>query len=136
LKTCPIVEEIVCTKSNCFERVVNELTFPDRDRGVLINGKYKEFVKYAIAFTNGPGRTEDEDNSNKTFAGRLVISPIKMISIGGSYKTGKSPTETVGADEDEKNRYAIEMEVKYKDFLVQGEYIASEDKGSYTTGGG
>lgn len=116
--------------------VVNELTTPDRDIGLLISGKYNKLAKYAFAFTNGTGRGNIENNQNKTFAGRLVVSPIEFISLGGSYKHGTSPTIVVDADEDEKNRFAGEFEFKMNDILVQAEYISAEDVGSYTTGGG
>ena len=116
--------------------VVNELTNPDRDLGLLISGKYNKLAKYAFAFTNGTGRDVVENNQNKTFAGRLVISPVDFISIGGSYKFGTSPTTIVDADEDEKKRFAGEFEFKMNNILIQAEYISAEDIGSYTTGGG
>ena len=115
--------------------VVNELTAYDRDQGVMFNGKYEKFVKYAFAFTNGTGRGNLENNQNKTFAGRLVVSPIDMISFGGSYKHGTSPASLAGADEDEQKRFAGEFEFNMNNILVQAEYVSSEDIGSYLTGG-
>ena len=117
-------------------QVVSELASPFRDIGILFTGNYKEFVKYTLAFTNGPGKGQWDDNQNKTFAGRLLISPVEYITLGGSYKYGTTATTIVGADEDEKTRYAGEFQFKYSDILVQAEYIAGKDVGSYTTGGG
>ena len=116
--------------------VVNELTTPDRDLGLLVSGKYNKLAKYAFAFTNGTGRGVIENNQNKTFAGRLVVSPVEFLSFGGSYKHGTSPTIIADADEDEKNRFAGEFEFKLNNTLVQAEYVSAEDIGSYTTGGG
>jgi len=115
--------------------VVNELTAYDRDRGIIFTGKYAKLVKYAFAFTNGTGRGNLENNQNKTFGGRLVVSPIDMISIGGSYKYGTFPASVAGADEDEQKRFAGEFEFKMDNILVQGEYISAEDIGSYLIGG-
>jgi phosphate-selective porin O/P len=115
--------------------VVNELTAYDRDRGIMFNGKYDDLVKYSFAFTNGTGRGNFENNQNKTFAGRLVISPIDMISLGGGYKFGTSPASIEGADEDEQKRISAEIEFKLENILVQAEYITAEDVGSYLTGG-
>ena len=115
--------------------VVNELTAYDRDRGIMFNGKYENLAKYAFAFTNGTGRGNFENNQNKTFAGRLVISPIDMISIGGGYKYGTSPASILGEDEDEQKRFAGEFQFKLDNILVQAEYISAEDIGSYLTGG-
>ncbi|NQV19213.1 MAG: hypothetical protein HQ534_11820 [Armatimonadetes bacterium] len=115
--------------------VVNELTAYDRDRGIMFSGKYKKLAKYAFAFTNGTGRANLENNQNKTFAGRLVVSPIDMISIGGSYKYGTSPASIDEADEDEQKRFAGEIEFKMDNILVQAEYVSAEDIGSYLIGG-
>jgi phosphate-selective porin len=117
--------------------VVNTLASPDRDRGVMFNGQYTDMLKYSFAFTNGTGRDKFEDNQNKVFAGRAVVTPIEYLSIGASYKTGTSisPDSTI-VEEDELNRLAFDVEIKYGDFLVQGEYISAEDIGSYVIGGG
>lgn len=116
--------------------VVSELASPDRDLGVLISGRYNKLAKYAFAFTNGTGRGNLEDNQNKTFAGRVVITPVEFLSIGGSYKSGTAPATVADADEDERTRFAGEFQFKYTNILVQAEYIQGEDVGSYTTGGG
>ena len=116
-------------------KVVNELTAYDRDRGIMFNGKYGGLAKYTFAFTNGTGRGDFENNQNKTFAGRLVIFPIGMISIGGGYKYGTSPSSAGLDDEDEQMRYSGEIEFKMDNILVQAEYISAEDIGSYLVGG-
>ncbi|MBT4332957.1 MAG: hypothetical protein HOK80_08330 [Candidatus Cloacimonetes bacterium] len=116
--------------------VVNELTTPDRDLGLLVSGKYNKLAKYAFAFTNGTGRDVVENNQNKTFAGRFVVSPIEFISLGGSYKYGTSPATIIDADEDVKKRFAGEFELNLSNILIQAEYVSAEDVGSYTTGGG
>ncbi|MCF7910988.1 MAG: OprO/OprP family phosphate-selective porin [Candidatus Cloacimonetes bacterium] len=112
--------------------VVNTLTSPDRDRGVLFNGHYKEMLKYAFSFTNGTGRDSLENNQNKVFAGRAVVTPIEFLSLGAGYKTGTSPPlEATAEKEDEMTRMSIDAEIKYGDLLVQGEYITGEDTGSH-----
>ncbi len=116
--------------------VVNELTTPDRDLGLLVSGKYNKLAKYAFAFTNGTGRDVVENNQNKTFAGRFVVSPIEFISLGGSYKYGTSPATIIDADEDVKKRFAGVFELNLSNILIQAEYVSAEDVGSYTTGGG
>jgi phosphate-selective porin len=116
---------------------VNELVAPDRDRGLLLTGKYKNYLSYGLAITNGTGRDAIDNNENKTFAGRIVLSPISYLSIGGSYKYGTSPPAGEGVEsEDELSRLAIDLEAKFHNILVQGEFISGEDRGSYTTGGG
>jgi len=91
---------------------------------------------YSLAMLNGTGLGEWDNNLGKNFAGRLVITPWKHLSIGGSFLYGKQKPSEEGADDDEKMRWGAELQFDFKNFLLQGEYIFGEDKGSYTTGGG
>jgi len=116
--------------------VVNELVSAQRDTGILFSGHYHKLAKYAFSFTNAAEFNQRDNNQNKAFSGRLVISPFEYLSVGGSYKYGTAPTIVPGADEDERKRYAAEFQIDYSNILIQGEYISAEDIGSYTTGGG
>jgi len=116
--------------------VVNELVSPQRDMGIMFSGHYNKLAKYAFSFTNASEFNQRDNNQNKAFSGRLVISPIEFLSVGGSYKYGTAPTIVQGADEDERKRYAAEFQIDYSNILIQGEFISAEDIGSYTTGGG
>ncbi|MEA1973566.1 MAG: porin [Candidatus Cloacimonadota bacterium] len=116
--------------------VVNELTNPQRDMGLLFEGNYKEFASYAVSVTNGSEFGEVDNNENKMVSGRLVLSPVSFLNIGGSYKFSTVPPQVDGLDEDERTRFAGEIELDFENILVQAEYISAEDIGSYTTGGG
>jgi hypothetical protein len=111
--------------------VVGALAIPFRDRGLLFSGKYKELLKYAFAVTNGTGRSEDEDNTNKDYLGRIVLNPIKMFSVGGSFGMRTLIPASEGASEDDKiNKYAVEFQVDYENILVQAEYLSSDYESS------
>jgi hypothetical protein len=122
--------------------VVTQLTSPDRDRGIMFTGKYDKLMKYSLAFTNGRGRDKEEDNMNKAISGRFVISPVDFLSIGAGYKAWHDPARDedgeiiVDADDDERSRLAVDLEFKYDNILVQGEYIQGEDVGSSPVWGG
>jgi len=116
--------------------VVTQLANPDRDRGILLSGKYNKFLKYGLAFTNGRGRDKEEDNQNKAISGRIVVTPVEYLSFGGGYRSWHDPNrDDTGeidpdADDDERTRYAADMEFKHENILIQGEYISGEDVGS------
>ena len=122
--------------------VVNQLANPDRDRGVMINGKYEKYFKYALAFTNGRGRDKEEDNANKALAFRAVLSPVEFVRLGVGYKQWKDPARddngniNPAVDEDERTRMGFDFEFDYSNILVQAEYIAGEDTGSSPLYGG
>lgn len=127
-------------------RVVSELSAPDRETGAMLFGstgdlsflglKNKDIIKYNFALVNGTGLGVLDNNTSKDFVGRIVFSPVAGISVGGSYRYGKQPTQVADADEDKRIRYSGELEVKKGNFLLQSEYIYGEDVGSYTIGGG
>jgi len=114
---------------------VNQLAM-DRDFGLMFLGNIKEKISYSFALMNGTGVGLRDDNKSKDIAGRVVFSPFKFLNVGCGFQFGKSKPAVAGAEEDEKKRYAAEIEVKHGNFLLQGEYIKGEDVGSYTTGGG
>ena len=116
--------------------IVNELINPQRDMGLLFEGKYKEYLSYAFSFTNASEFNEIDDNENKAISGRAVFSPLSFLKFGGSHQNYTVPPQLNDADEDERTRFAAEFQIELPNILVQGEYIAGEDIGSYTTGGG
>ncbi|MFP4458925.1 MAG: porin [Candidatus Zixiibacteriota bacterium] len=115
----------------------NNLTNPARDIGLFIDGHYEDYVKYTFAVLNGAGKNEADVNMNKDIAGRVVVTPIEYVSLGSSFRMGKRPPAESGVeDEDEITRFGGEIELRYDDIKIQGEYLMGNDKGSYTTGGG
>lgn len=138
-----------CHKLHTINRsiVVSELAAPFRDLGIMATGgsdsltignwKTHNLIKYSVAWTNGGGIGMLDDNMFKTFAGRIVLTPIKYVSIGGSYLYGENPPAAAEATEnDVKKRWGFDLQIKVKDLLIQGEYLNGSDVGSYTTGGG
>ena len=137
-----------CHKLHTINRsqVVNNLSGPIRDLGVMLTGgtdtlsilgsKTKNLFGYSFAIMNGTGRNVLDNNIKKDFIGRLTFHPMEFITLGASYRFGAHPS-AAGLDEDDtRERLGFDVELKYKDFLVQGEYTNGSDVGSYTTGGG
>jgi hypothetical protein len=118
-------------------KVVNELTAPDRDMGLmLLGGSDTTLLRYAIAVMNGTGLLVKDQDTFKDIIGRLVIQPTNWLSFGGSFKMGKATNADATLGDDTRTRFGAELEVKHAKFLIQGEYIYGKDDGSYTVGGG
>jgi len=128
-------------------KVVEELTAPDRDLGVMLSGtsgpkkffglEKENIFSWYLSFTNGTGKNVFDGDMKKDMTGRLVIAPYEWISIGGSYLFGKqkNPDVTVKAF-DERMRYGADLQLKKYNFIFQAEYIFGQDKGSKLIGGG
>lgn len=128
-----------CNSLNTINRskVVNELTAPDRDMGImLLGGSDTTLFRYAISFMNGTGLLVKDIDTYKDFIGRVLIQPNSWMHVGGSFKTGKSVNSDPTLADNTTKRYGAEAEVNLYNFLVQSEYIYGEDEGSYTVGGG
>ncbi len=119
--------------------VVNELASPFRDLGLMLYGGYSfgerdfNIIDWKIAFTNGKGMNQVDNNRFKDITARLVISPLDFIHIGGSFKKGKVLGN--GIDND-LMRYGADISIEAFNFTVQGEYIAGQDDGFKLEGGG
>ncbi|MCB0589536.1 MAG: hypothetical protein KDD06_29900 [Phaeodactylibacter sp.] len=118
-----------------------------RDQGIMISGgtgnlslfgsKTENLIGYNLAVMNGSGLNTWDVNNKKDIIARLTLRPFEFITLGASYRTGKQPPVTTTAEKDDvRRRLGLDAEFKYKNILVQGEFIKAEDIGSYTTGGG
>ena len=128
-------------------KVVNELTSPDRDLGIMISGstgskkffglEKENIFQYVLSVTNGTGKNVQDTDRAKDFIGRLVFAPFDWLSIGGSYQFGKqkNPDPTI-TKMDERMRYGADITVKKYNFILQTEYIFGGDNGSKLVGGG
>lgn len=121
---------------------VNWLAGPLRDQGLMLLGSTdslfgkKDLISYQLAILNGTGINQWDNNKYKDFAGRIVIQPWEWLRIGGSYRTGKQDIKKTGKVQNTRTRYGVDLEFEYKNFLLQGEYMAGEDVGEVAAGGG
>lgn len=126
-----------CHKLHTVRRsvVVDQLAM-DRDLGLMAFGEVAEGLDYYLAIMNGTGKNTKDDNRGKDIIGRVTYDPSKYVTLGAGFVSGNSATDVEGADDNTKTRYGAEFEVRYHDFLAQGEYIYGKDVGAYTEGGG
>lgn len=128
-------------------KVVNELTSPDRDMGIMLSGstgakkifglEKENLLSYSLSVTNGTGKNMWDIDRSKDFIGRIVIAPYEWISLGGSYHFGKQKNPDVTVKEmDERMRYGGDLTLKKYNFILQTEYVFGQDKGSKLIGGG
>jgi outer membrane receptor protein involved in Fe transport len=108
----------------------------DRDMGVMALGEVIEGLDYRFAVMNGTWINTTDDNIGKDIIGRVIYEPIEYVTFGAGFVSGNSRTDVEGADDNTKTRYGADFEIRYKDFLAQGEYIYGKDVGAYTEGGG
>jgi phosphate-selective porin len=96
-----------------------------RDIGAVLCGS-ASVVDYTFGLFNGGGINKADTDSHKDWAGRVVIHPLKFISLGGSlYRGMQRPSADVPLVK--RNRQGLEAEVFLHGFSVRGEYVHAED---------
>jgi len=128
---------IACHKLHTVRRAnFVEALAMDRDIGLMAFGEVAEGLNYHLALMNGTGKNTEDDNKGKDIIGRVTYEPMAYVTLGAGFVSGNSATDVEGADDNTKTRYGADIEVRYRDFLAQGEYIYGKDVGAYTEGGG
>lgn len=107
----------------------------ERDLGLRLSGRplaEPTGIDYAIAVINGSDKNTTDKNDKKEIVGRLGITPMKGLTIGGSGYFGKSPaTDTSGAftgENTKRNRIGADLEFRpMEPLLVRAEYISGKN---------
>ncbi len=114
--------------------VVNDLTSPDREMGLMLSGGTDSTLfSYQLAITNGIGIISLDNNMFKAITGRIGIKPVEFLKLGVSAKYNKF-VSVYNADEDTTVRFGVDLELKKGNFTFQTEYIWGKDVGTYSTG--
>jgi len=106
-----------------------------RDIGVQVSGvflKVKDIsvIEYRLGVFNGSGiNVADTANNEKDISGRLIFTPVKGFSFGGSFYSGweKSIKPDVAGKGQTRNRFGGEASYVLNRFSLKGEYIAGKD---------
>lgn len=107
-----------------------------RDMGVLIYGDlFDKYLSYNLAVMNGQGINLKDKNNQKDIVGSLMVNPLKWLSVGGSFVTGKgcavaassiNPDIAVGENYT-RNRWSAGATIQTKPVSLRTEYLAGKD---------
>lgn len=108
-----------------------------RDIGVQIGGALLKngnstLVEYRLGIFNGSGiNLADTANEAKDIAGRLIVNPVKGLSVGASYYNGWDkaikPTAEFKGKSQTRNRFGLEISYTATRLTLKGEYIHGKD---------
>jgi phosphate-selective porin OprO and OprP len=108
-----------------------------RDIGIQLGGALwkkgnNTFVEYRLGVFDGSGiNVTDTANEAKDIAGRLIVNPVKGLSVGASYYNGwgkaiKPASVFVGRSQT-RNRFGLEASYTANRLSLKGEYIQGID---------
>lgn len=98
--------------------------------GMVIKLKDKYLIEYHLGVFNGSGiNISDTANSAKDIAGRLVLTPLEGVSLGGSFYNGwdKSIRPDIPGKSQLRNRAGVDLSYVVSGFSIKGEYISGKD---------
>lgn len=103
--------------------------------GILNNSGGRPVLNYATGLFNGAGINHQDNNKDKAFAGRAIVSPVTNLWLGGSYYNGSSRWGDSLTIDKNRDRWALELEYTYKRVTLRSEYMQGVDdtinKGGY-----
>ena len=109
-----------------------------RDIGAWLTGKYsigpedakRPILEYVLGIYNGSGINLADNNDFKDFGAALRISPVKDLWISGRAYHGLGAKLLANADSTaDRIRLAGDITYKYKNFLLEAEYLTAQDNG-------
>ena len=105
--------------------VVGMTTFSNagREMGIDLHGAFfGGILNYDVAVFNGAGlNVKKDDNKSKDVVARLKVTPVKGLTISGSYYWGESGDEFYA-----RERFAVGAVYDSKHLLVRAEYVGAK----------
>jgi hypothetical protein len=128
-----VVNALVARKGDAANGLVDSIGNQNgRDIGIQIGGGFgrigdRLLVDYTLQLLDGAGINTLDNNQSKDLDARLVIHPLKWISVGGSYYDGYDRfTSSVGKDQ-KRTRWGTELAVVRDQWSVKAEYIRGQE---------
>jgi phosphate-selective porin OprO and OprP len=100
--------------------------------GALIKSGNVNVVEYRLGIFNGSGiNVADTANEAKDVVGRIIVNPVKGLSLGTSYYNGfgkavKPTTEYKGRSQ-VRNRFGLEIAYTTNRLVIKSEFIQGKD---------
>jgi hypothetical protein len=108
-----------------YSRFTSKLAYGDRDVGVRVDVGGGP-LRFQGTVTNGSGTNRDDENTGKSFAGRLEVDAVDGVTVGGGFST-----HDYEVDENTENGVAWNADVNigsYRDGLhVQAGVISGDN---------
>lgn len=111
-----------------------------RDLGVQLYGGFADrggynLITYHLALFNGNGINLADDNKGKDFVGRIMVNPLKELTLAGYYQYGEGVYPQFGSSGYVRlDRYGGGVAYDGRDFFVRSEYIAGSTGGIFSQG--
>jgi phosphate-selective porin OprO and OprP len=128
-----VVSALVARKGDISNGLVDSIGNQNgRDIGLMASGSIIKIenhylADFYVAVVNGAGINTLDNNPYKDIVGRLVLHPVKILDIGGSYYNGFDKFTTSPTISQERIRWGTEFALNYDQLSAKGEWIEGKE---------
>jgi phosphate-selective porin OprO and OprP len=128
-----VVNALVARKGDAANGLVDSIGNQNgRDIGIQLNGSLfrlegRHLVDYYVQLLNGAGINTLDNNQSKDIDARLVLHPLRFLSLGGSWYDGYDRFTGTPTKDQLRTRWGLETELELNALSIKGEYIHGQD---------
>jgi phosphate-selective porin OprO/OprP len=128
-----VVNALVARKGDAANGLVDSVGNQNgRDIGIQLNGSLlrtqdRYLLDYYIQLLDGAGINTLDNNQSKDLDARLVLHPLRVLSLGGSYYDGFDRFTGTPAKDQLRTRWGLEADLELNNLAVKSEYIHGQD---------
>jgi phosphate-selective porin OprO/OprP len=128
-----VVNALLARKGDAANGLVDSIGNQNgRDIGIQLNGSLfriegRHLVDYYVQLLNGAGINTLDNNQSKDIDARLVLHPLRFLSLGGSYYDGFDRFTGTPTKDQLRTRWGLETELELNALSIKGEYIHGQD---------
>ncbi len=128
-----VVNALVARKGDAANALVDSIGNQNgRDIGIQLNGSLfrlgdRHLIDYYIQLLDGAGINTLDNNQSKDLDARLVLRPLRILSLGGSYYDGFDRFTGTPTKDQNRTRWGLEADLELNALSVKAEYIHGQD---------
>src|SRR5580658_602095 len=128
-----VVNALVARKGDAANGLVDSVGNQNgRDIGIQLNGSLfrtqdRYLLDYYVQLLDGAGINTLDNNQSKDIDSRLVLHPLRFLSLGGSYYDGFDRFTGTPTKDQLRTRYGLEADLELNNLSVKSEYIHGQD---------
>jgi hypothetical protein len=128
-----VVNALVARKGDPAGGLVDSLGNQNgRDIGIQLSGSFfraggHPLLDYYFQLLNGAGINTLDNNQSKDFDGRLVLHPLRILSVGGSYYNGYDRFTGSQSKDQLRTRWGLEADLEWEPISLKTEYIRGQE---------
>jgi phosphate-selective porin OprO/OprP len=131
-----VVNALVARKGDAANGLVDSIGNQNgRDIGIQLNGSLvplegRHLIDYYVQLLDGAGINTLDNNQSKDVDARLVLHPLRFLSLGGSYYDGFDRFTGTTTKDQLRTRWGLEADLELNNLSLKSEYIHGQDGSS------